>query len=163
MPHAVPRLRKDDILVTDQPRELRNYLDNGFSNSVGEISTHADVMSTHSIIPSELGKTIREWWKRITDETDRAIRKGRHRGNSTISANLAASFAEIGLNTWYIGCDPKADGSMTLLNGNKIPTFLERMKEGDADKDYFIAEGYKGVKCVEIGGPLAGVGCAGVG
>ncbi len=60
LPHAVPRLRKEDILVTDQPRELRNYLDNGFSNSVGEISTHADVMSTHSIIPSELGKTIRE-------------------------------------------------------------------------------------------------------
>ena len=37
------------------------------------------------------------------------------------------------------------------------------MKEGGADKDYFIAEGYKGVKCVEIGGPLAGVGCAGRG
>ena len=60
LPHAVPRLRKEDILVTDQPRELRNYLDKGFSNSVGEISTHADVMSTHSIIPSELGNTIRE-------------------------------------------------------------------------------------------------------
>jgi Ni-sirohydrochlorin a,c-diamide reductive cyclase subunit CfbC len=84
-------------------------------------------------------------------------------GKSTISANLAASFAEMGLNTWYIGCDPKADGSMTLLNGRKIPTFLERMKEGGADKDYFVAEGYKGVRCVEIGGPLAGVGCAGRG
>ena len=84
-------------------------------------------------------------------------------GKSTISANLAASFAEMGLNTWYIGCDPKADGSMTLLNGRKIPTFLERMKEGGADKDYSVAEGFKGVKCVEIGGPLAGVGCAGRG
>jgi nitrogenase iron protein len=84
-------------------------------------------------------------------------------GKSTISANLAASFAEKGLNTWYIGCDPKADGSMTLLNGRKIPTFLERMKEGGADKDYSVAKGYKGVRCVEIGGPLAGVGCAGRG
>jgi Ni-sirohydrochlorin a,c-diamide reductive cyclase subunit CfbD len=60
LPHAVPRLRKDDVLVTDQPRELRNYLDQGFSNSVGEVSTHADVMSTHAIVPSELGNTIRE-------------------------------------------------------------------------------------------------------
>lgn len=84
-------------------------------------------------------------------------------GKSTISANLAASFAERGLNTWYIGCDPKADGSMTLLEGKKIPTFLERMKEGGEDKDYSVAVGFKGVKCVEIGGPLAGVGCAGRG
>jgi nitrogenase iron protein len=84
-------------------------------------------------------------------------------GKSTISANLAASFAEAGLNTWYIGCDPKADGSMTLLNGRKIPTFLERMKEGGADKDYSVELGYKDVNCVEIGGPLAGVGCAGRG
>jgi nitrogenase iron protein len=84
-------------------------------------------------------------------------------GKSTISANLAACFAESGLNTWYIGCDPKADGSMTLLNGRKIPTFLERMKEGNADRDYSVARGYKGVNCVEIGGPLAGVGCAGRG
>ncbi|HEY3419561.1 MAG TPA: Ni-sirohydrochlorin a,c-diamide reductive cyclase catalytic subunit [Methanomassiliicoccales archaeon] len=60
LPHSLPRLRRDDVLVTDQPRELRNYLDKGFQNSVGEISTHADVMSTHSIIDSELGNTIRE-------------------------------------------------------------------------------------------------------
>ena len=66
-------------------------------------------------------------------------------GKSTVSANLAASFATSGLRTWYIGCDPKSDGSMTLLNGRKIPTFLEQMK------------------CVETGGPLAGVGCAGRG
>lgn len=84
-------------------------------------------------------------------------------GKSTISTNLAASFAEKGLNTWYIGCDPKADGSMTLLGGRKVPTFLELMKEGGSGKGYSVAEGFKGVKCVEIGGPLAGVGCAGRG
>jgi Ni-sirohydrochlorin a,c-diamide reductive cyclase subunit CfbC len=84
-------------------------------------------------------------------------------GKSTISANLAASFSESGLNTWYVGCDPKADGSMTLLQGRKIATFLEQKKEGNADGDYSVAIGYKGVSCVEIGGPLAGVGCAGRG
>lgn len=60
LPHAVPGLRKDDILVTDQPRELRNYIDQGFLMSVGEITTHADVMGTTKVLYSELGNTIRE-------------------------------------------------------------------------------------------------------
>ncbi|MFA5313076.1 MAG: nitrogenase iron protein NifH [Methanomassiliicoccales archaeon] len=84
-------------------------------------------------------------------------------GKSTISANLAASFAERGKRTWYIGCDPKADGSMTLLQGRKMPTFLEQMKDGMTPKDYEVAIGYKGVRAIEIGGPVAGVGCAGRG
>ena len=81
-------------------------------------------------------------------------------GKSTVSANLAASFATSGLRTWYIGCDPKSDGSMTLLNGRKIPTFLEQMKDGEETS---VFEGFAGVNCVETGGPLAGVGCAGRG
>jgi len=60
LPHAVPEIRKTDILVTDQPRELRNYLDQGFQFSVGEISTHAAVMKASSVLRSELGETIRE-------------------------------------------------------------------------------------------------------
>lgn len=84
-------------------------------------------------------------------------------GKSTISANLAAAFAETGLRTWYIGCDPKADGSMTLLEGRKVPTFLEQMKDGAKPKEYCVSEGFKGVKCIEVGGPMAGVGCAGRG
>jgi nitrogenase iron protein NifH len=81
-------------------------------------------------------------------------------GKSTVSANLAAYFAESGLRTWYIGCDPKSDGSMTLLNGRKIPTFLEQMKNGGTE---VVFTGFRDVKCVETGGPLAGVGCAGRG
>lgn len=60
LPHAVPGLRKEDILVTDQPRELRNYIDQGYLLSVGEVNTHADVMSTDRVLFSELGNTIRE-------------------------------------------------------------------------------------------------------
>ena len=60
LPHAVPGLRKEDVLVTDQPRELRNYIDQGFQLSVGEVNTHADVMSTDKVLYSELGNTIRE-------------------------------------------------------------------------------------------------------
>ncbi|MBI0584290.1 MAG: Ni-sirohydrochlorin a,c-diamide reductive cyclase catalytic subunit [Methanomassiliicoccus sp.] len=60
LPHAVPGLRKEDVLVTDQPRELRNYIDQGFQRSVGEINTHAEVMSTEKVLYCELGNTIRE-------------------------------------------------------------------------------------------------------
>ncbi len=60
LPHAVPNISKNDILVTDQPRELRNYLENGFELAVGEISTHAAVMKTSSVLHCELGDTIRE-------------------------------------------------------------------------------------------------------
>ncbi|MDW5562475.1 MAG: Ni-sirohydrochlorin a,c-diamide reductive cyclase catalytic subunit [Methanomassiliicoccus sp.] len=60
LPHAVPGLRAEDILVTDQPRELRNYINQGYLRSVGEINTHAEVMSTDKVLYCELGNTIRE-------------------------------------------------------------------------------------------------------
>ncbi|MEM0448210.1 MAG: P-loop NTPase [Methanomassiliicoccales archaeon] len=84
-------------------------------------------------------------------------------GKSTISANVAAALAEKGLITWYVGCDPKSDGSMTLLRGQRAQAFLEMMKGTGQGKPYEVAVGYGGVRCVEVGGPLAGVGCAGRG
>lgn len=60
IPHAYPNMGKDDILITDQPRQLANYLENGFTNAVGEIASHSLVMSTRSIVPMETGDTIRE-------------------------------------------------------------------------------------------------------
>jgi nitrogenase iron protein NifH len=82
-------------------------------------------------------------------------------GKSTISANLAAALAEKGKKVWYIGCDPKADGSMTLLRGRRPVTYLESTREGAPP--FKVEVGFGGVRCVEIGGPLAGVGCAGRG
>ncbi|NLI73804.1 MAG: Ni-sirohydrochlorin a,c-diamide reductive cyclase catalytic subunit [Euryarchaeota archaeon] len=60
LPHTVPDLSKNDVLVTDQARQIRNYLEKGFTIAVGELSTHADVMSTHTVLRSELGETIRQ-------------------------------------------------------------------------------------------------------
>lgn len=60
VPHTVPGMSTNDILVTDQPRQLRNYLEKGFTMAVGELSTHADVMSARSVLRSELGETIRQ-------------------------------------------------------------------------------------------------------
>lgn len=60
LPHAVPGITAEDVLVTDQPRELRNYIDKGFTKSVGEIQTHAMVMSARGILRNELGDTVRQ-------------------------------------------------------------------------------------------------------
>jgi nitrogenase iron protein NifH len=82
-------------------------------------------------------------------------------GKSTVSANLVSCFGLRGLRTWYVGCDPKSDGSMTLVNGRVLDTFLEGLRS-EEDRD-IVVEGFAGVRCVETGGPLAGVGCAGRG
>lgn len=58
--HAYPNLPKDAILITDQPRQLTNYLKTGYENSVGEISSHSMVMSTRTIVPMETADIIRE-------------------------------------------------------------------------------------------------------
>lgn len=60
IPHSYGRMRTSDILITDQPRQLANYIAQGFGNAVGEIASHSMVMSTRSIIPLETGDTIRE-------------------------------------------------------------------------------------------------------
>jgi len=60
IPHAYPCLAKGDALVTDQPRQLSNYLSNGFANSVCEMSSHALVMNARSIVPLETAETLRE-------------------------------------------------------------------------------------------------------
>lgn len=58
--HAYPDLRKEDILITDQPRELANYLNQGYEFSVGEPSSHNLVMGADSIVSLETADTLRE-------------------------------------------------------------------------------------------------------
>ena len=57
--HGYPALDEDCILVTDQPRELKNYLDQGFT-AVGEVGSHGMVMGAKGIIPLETAPTLRE-------------------------------------------------------------------------------------------------------
>ena len=61
--HAYPDLPKNTILITDQPRQLANYLKSGYENSVGEIASHSMVMSARNIVPLETADTIREMLK----------------------------------------------------------------------------------------------------
>ena len=86
-------------------------------------------------------------------------------GKSTISCNLSAILTKKGLTVMQVGCDPKADSTALLHNGERIPTVLQLTRErgknialGDA-----VCLSPSGVYCAEAGGPPAGLGCAGRG
>ncbi|MDR0198776.1 MAG: Ni-sirohydrochlorin a,c-diamide reductive cyclase catalytic subunit [Methanomassiliicoccaceae archaeon] len=60
IPHAYPGYSTNDVLITDPPRQLANYLNAGCSLAVGEIASHSMVMNTRRIVETETGNTIRE-------------------------------------------------------------------------------------------------------
>ena len=64
-----------------------------------------------------------------------------------------------------IGCDPKADSTITLRHGQQLTTVLELVRSGNLNPklEDMVLEGYGGVLCVEAGGPTPGLGCAGRG
>lgn len=85
-------------------------------------------------------------------------------GKSTTSSNVAAAMAALGLTVLQIGCDPKADSTRNLTGGKNIPTVLDTLrKNGDAELADLVVKSSTGVYCVESGGPVPGVGCAGRG
>jgi nitrogenase iron protein NifH len=86
-------------------------------------------------------------------------------GKSTTTQNIAAALAEMGKNLMVVGCDPKGDSTRLLLNGLAQKTVLDTLRaEGeDLNLDDIIKTGFKGIRCVESGGPEPGVGCAGRG
>lgn len=86
-------------------------------------------------------------------------------GKSTTTSNLSAALSQKGYRVMQIGCDPKADSTKNLMEGKRIPTVLEQLKEkGDSlQLSDIVFEGYGGVLCVESGGPTPGIGCAGRG
>lgn len=87
-------------------------------------------------------------------------------GKSTTTSNLSAALAHLGYKVMQIGCDPKADSTKNLCQGQFIPTVLHVLKEKEESsvtlKD-IVVPGYHGVLCVESGGPTPGIGCAGRG
>ena len=85
-------------------------------------------------------------------------------GKSTVTGNLAAAFASLGKRVIQIGCDPKADSTTFLHGGERIPTVLDLVRKGESfDLEDMVRVGYNGVVCVEAGGPVPGLGCAGRG
>jgi nitrogenase iron protein NifH len=86
-------------------------------------------------------------------------------GKSTTTQNTVAGLAEMGRKVMVVGCDPKADSTRLLLGGLSQKTVLDTLRaEGeDVDLEDIRKTGFKGVVCVESGGPEPGVGCAGRG
>ncbi|SDA12045.1 nitrogenase iron protein NifH [Ruminococcus sp. YE71] len=86
-------------------------------------------------------------------------------GKSTVSSNVSAALAQKGMKVMQIGCDPKADSTSLLHGGKRIPTVLDltRQKGNKLTLEEVVFEGEFGVKCVEAGGPVPGIGCAGRG
>ena len=85
-------------------------------------------------------------------------------GKSTTAANLSAAWAEQGLRVMQIGCDPKADSTVLLRQGQEMSTVLDLVRsKKDYGLDDMVRTGYAGVVCVEAGGPAPGLGCAGRG
>jgi nitrogenase iron protein NifH len=86
-------------------------------------------------------------------------------GKSTITSSLSAAAAEQGYRVMQIGCDPKADSSINLLGEQKIETVMDFLRNHEAAPkiEDITRIGYKNVVCVEAGGPIPGVGCAGRG
>ncbi len=86
-------------------------------------------------------------------------------GKSTISAALSVAMARRGLKVLQVGCDPKADSTLALTGGKRIPTLLDLLSRGiiRPEPEQFIVAGRHGVDCVEAGGPAPGAGCGGRG
>ncbi|MDZ8110342.1 MAG: nitrogenase iron protein [Nostoc sp. DedQUE12a] len=88
-------------------------------------------------------------------------------GKSTTSQNTLAAMAEVGQRILIVGCDPKADSTRLILHTKAQTTVLhlaaERGAVEDLELDEVVLEGFRGIRCVESGGPEPGVGCAGRG
>lgn len=86
-------------------------------------------------------------------------------GKSTTVSNLSAALAEMGYTVLQIGCDPKADSTITLHGNEEKETVLNLVKKENKDAliEDMVTTGYKGTLCVEAGGPSPGLGCAGRG
>ena len=55
-------------------------------------------------------------------------------GKSTVTSNLAAAFATMGKRVIQIGCDPKADSTINLLEGKPLRPVMNYMREEDVNR-----------------------------
>lgn len=85
-------------------------------------------------------------------------------GKSTISSNVSVVLAAKGRKVLHIGCDPKMDSVISLMGRHISPFTSDGIFGGETAllKNVHLSP-IKGVSCMEAGGPLPGMGCAGTG
>lgn len=91
-------------------------------------------------------------------------------GKSTTTSNISAALSILGYTVMQVGCDPKADSTITLTGGIRIPCILDKLREIGGNSKHnplkladFVYRGFNETLCCEAGGPEPGVGCAGRG
>ena len=86
-------------------------------------------------------------------------------GKSTTTSNISAALADMGYRVLQIGCDPKADSTMNIVGEQGIEPVMDVLRGGNIHPalEDICKVGFAGVYCVEAGGPIPGMGCAGRG
>lgn len=86
-------------------------------------------------------------------------------GKSVVATTLSAVYAMGGRRVLHVGCDPKHDSAVRLLDGNKsVRTVLDVLGDDPtASTADILNRGRHGIDCCEAGGPPAGLGCGGRG
>jgi nitrogenase iron protein NifH len=87
-------------------------------------------------------------------------------GKSVVATNLSACCARADHKVLHIGCDPKRDSAVRLVDSaTALPTVLDALGDnpGRVDLRDFLTTGRLNIDCCESGGPQPGVGCAGRG
>lgn len=87
-------------------------------------------------------------------------------GKSVVATSLSARFAQQGRKVLHVGCDPKHDSAVRLVDADRnVLTVLEVLADDPnvTSTDRILHEGRLGIHCCEAGGPEPGLGCGGRG
>lgn len=86
-------------------------------------------------------------------------------GKSVVATNLSARYALSGKRVLHVGCDPKHDSSVKLMNGTAVTTVMASLgrRNGNRNPSSIVNRGKFDIHCIESGGPAPGVGCGGRG
>jgi len=87
-------------------------------------------------------------------------------GKSVVATSLSAYYASQGKRVLHVGCDPKADSAVRLMDGDSpMVTVLEALADdpNTTSTESILRTGRSGIQCCEAGGPEPGVGCGGRG
>jgi len=87
-------------------------------------------------------------------------------GKSVVATNLSVCYATSGKRVLHVGCDPKHDSAIRLLDGTShVRTVLDVLKDDPHAEitNEILNIGRHGIHACEAGGPPAGLGCGGRG
>ncbi len=87
-------------------------------------------------------------------------------GKSVVATALSVCLARLGKKVIHIGCDPKSDSAVRLMEDGRRPrTVLDVLGDelSPGSPDQVINRGRLGIDVCEAGGPPAGLGCGGRG